>query len=298
MKIGLVGCGYWGKIILNNLFDLGYTNITICEVGPLKLNLGRKIRVIKDYKKLKCDKVFVLTPAAHHFEICKHFLEQGTDVFCEKPLTLCTQESAELYHLAKRNHAELFVDWIFTFNKEINYIKYLYDQGVLGKIKHVNMSRQNFGPPRYDVDARWDLAAHDVSILVHLFGEAIEHVTWNAYKRDPQSITNDSCLGHLQFEDFTASINCSWAYSKKDRHCFFDFEKGYIEWDDATKQLDIHLDNPEKLLPYPSDSLESSPLHRSINTFLQRSQTFNFKEQQRLTLHTTHILQQVNQNND
>ena len=52
MKIGLVGLGYWGKIILRNLRELGYKDITVCEQQPVDWSqIGSKYRLVKDYKK-------------------------------------------------------------------------------------------------------------------------------------------------------------------------------------------------------------------------------------------------------
>ena len=126
MKIGIVGLGYWGKIILKNLRELGYNNIVVCEQQNVDWqNLGTKYKLVKSYKKLDCDVVFVVTPATSHYEVCKHFLEKGVDVFCEKPLTLTEETSLDLYNVARKNNALLFVDWIFTFNPAVDILKKL-----------------------------------------------------------------------------------------------------------------------------------------------------------------------------
>ena len=241
MKIGIIGCGYWGKIIINNLLQMGYNDLILCDEKKVSLNLGSKFKVRKDYRKIKCDKVFVLTPATKHFEICKYFLEKGVDVFCEKPLTDSPYACTILYNIAKKNNTKLFVDWIFTYNSQVNTIKKIYNSGILGEIKHVNMSRQNFGPKRFDVDAKMDLATHDISILFYLFNKQLEEIHWIDYNRDPNDKQNDSALGFLTFSNFKAIINVSWHHSKKDRMCFFDFENGYIEWDDTRKSLNLSL---------------------------------------------------------
>ena len=53
MKIGLVGLGYWGKIILRNLRELGYKDVTVCEQQRVDWSqIGSKFPLVKDYKKL------------------------------------------------------------------------------------------------------------------------------------------------------------------------------------------------------------------------------------------------------
>ena len=42
MKIGIVGCGYWGKIIINNLLELGYNDLVLCDRKEVldNINIG------------------------------------------------------------------------------------------------------------------------------------------------------------------------------------------------------------------------------------------------------------------
>ena len=47
----------------------------------------------------------------------------GSNVFCEKPLAPSYIEVENLYKIAKQNKAKLFVDWVFTFNDYVNFIK-------------------------------------------------------------------------------------------------------------------------------------------------------------------------------
>ena len=281
MKIGLVGCGYWGKILLNNLVDLGYKDIVICEKEKVDWNqLGStKYKVVKSHKNLKCDVAFVVTPPTTHFEVCRDFLRRGIDVFCEKPLTLDYQSSLELYEEAEKSGAKLFVDWVFIYNP---CVRVLYD--IIkrrGKPKNIMANRLNYGPARNDVDARWDLASHDVSIATYLLGEIPQSVSWLNFKRNPASIQNDSAVGLLSFKDTTMQINVSWEYGKKDRMYSFEFEDGFVYWDDNNKTVTDGFD--------PVDVPEYSPLHTSIRAFLIGS--FNQELQKSLTLDTIRILE-------
>lgn len=281
MRIGVIGCGYWGKIIINNLIQLQYDDLVLCDTKEILdgLNLGRKFKKETDYRKVKCEKVFVLVPVSYHYEVCHHFLSKGTDVFCEKVLTPKTKEAKNLYELARSNDCNLFVDWVFTFNSEVNHIKSIYEKGLLGRIKHATMNRQNYGPLRNDVDARFDLASHDLSILLHVFKQKVKKAEWNNYKRNPIGSQCDSTLAFLEFKDYTATINASWEYSKKDRKCFFDFEKGFVEWDDTAKVLNIESDCDI----ISSERESSSPLHKSLLGFLKNG-GFDYACQEEMTI--------------
>jgi len=287
MKIGLIGIGYWGKIILKVLQT--YTrDIIICD-EILKNNSKYEIyNTITDYKDLECDKVFVAVPATKHYIIVKYFLEKGIDVFCEKPLTIDHKTSNELYKIANENNALLIVDWIFTFNPYINKIKTDYDSGLLGKIKSVNMNRLNFGPERTDVNAKWDLASHDISIIQYIFNDTPIKIIWHDYKKNKESHKEDSTLGFIEYTNFTSIINASWYYRKKVRECVFEFDKCFVIWDDDKKRLD-YIKNDDIIIT--NVDLSKQPLNVAIETFLDNYTKEHMRKQEKLTSTILEILQ-------
>lgn len=259
MNIGIVGLGYWGKIILKNLVQLGYQNIIVCETEPVDWSfIGSKYKVVNDYKDLDCDKVFVLTPAETHLDICKYFLNKGVDLFCEKPLTLSTKTCEELYKIAKDNNCQLFVDWLFTFNQAVHKIKSLIAEW--GNPKSIICNRMNWGPERFDVGARWDLASHDVSILSYLLEDEPVDIKWLDFKRDPQSKQDDSVVGVITYKETVAQINASWKHSVKNRLYTIEFEDRILYWDDSTGSIICSGES--------YNELSESPLHVSIKSFM------------------------------
>ena len=276
MNIGIIGLGYWGKITLKTLVQLGYQNITVCETSPVDWSfLGSKYKVIDNYKNLDCDKVFVLTPANTHFEICNYFLNKGIDVFCEKPLTLSTHTCRELYEVAEKNCCQLFVDWLFTFNSSVHKIKSLIERW--GKPRSIICNRMNWGPERYDVNARWDLASHDVSILSYLLDDKPLDVRWFDFKRDIKSNQNDSAVGIITYEGTVAQINVSWKHGTKNRLYTMEFEDRILYWDDSTCSITCSGENYSEV--------SEPPLHVSIKSFM------NGYSNKDITMIITEILQ-------
>ena len=287
MKIGLIGFGYWGKIIFNNFLKLGYDDIVICDkIDIINQNLLKKISYESDYRKIECDKVFIVVPTKEHYEIVKYFLNKGVDVFCEKPLTLNYETSKELYALAKQNSCDLFVDWIFTFNPQIMRLKKLMEFNDLN-CKNIIFNRLNFGPERYDVNAVLDLASHDISILSYLFEEDPININWLNFKRNRTSIQNDSTVGIIEYKNFTAQINASWYYGEKYRKSFFEFDKGFIYWDDKDQILDINFNIKNDY----SININNTPLEMSILSFIKNNVKFNQTE---LTLRIQKIIEKGN----
>lgn len=268
--VGLIGYGYWGKILRPNIERVLNTKVIVhdpqCGMDNLS-GIG------------ECNYLFVATPAKTHRAVIDEYLSSGKNVFCEKPLTLTKTSAHALYDIAKSNDSNLFVDWIFTFNDAVNYIKEQYQSGAFGSIRSVNMNRLNSGPERKDVSAKWDLASHDVSILQYVFNKYPTSVRWMEKKRNTKSYQNDTCLGYLDYGFFDATINSSWAYSQKDRRCVFEFDAGVLVWDDTTGNLVFNGEN----LEYPRTE---SPLENSINTFVSGEY-----DQKYVTISTTEILE-------
>jgi len=289
MKLGIVGFGYWGQIIAKTLQQIGYSDFVICEKDPVdwaRMGLGSKYKTEELYTSLDCDSVFVCTPATTHYDIVKYFLGNGVDVFCEKPLDCDEQKCAELYNLAENNNAKLFVDWIFTFNPQLAQIKSIINektlQSSMGNLQNVFMNRLNYGPIRSDVNARWDLASHDVSILLWLFESFPDKCLWKDYN-NLGGLMDDSVLGLLNFSGVNVTINASWSFPKKDRMCYFVFDKGLVSWDDVSKQTCIDQmvsDNNHSGIP---------PLVSSVGSFLN-DDNFDYDFQRKLTLDVVRVL--------
>ena len=277
MKIALIGYGYWGKILYNNLksFDI---DLVVCDAVTSDYPV-----TITNYRDISdVESVIVAVPCTDHYDICKHFLEKGISVFCEKPLTFTLQESIELYEIAEKNNTVLFVDWIFLYNTQVNKIKDIVNSMELGKLISVNMRRLNKGPARHDVNSLYDLSSHDFSILFHILGsERITTLFSQSYKMNKLSIQNDSFSGLYDINDVLCSIQSSWEYPIKDRCCFFEFEKGIIQWDDTIQSLKING------IDWISEK-NISPLLTSIGTFLYNVLRENEKK---LTLKIMEIIQ-------
>lgn len=278
MKIGIVGLGHWGKVILRNLRELGHRDIVVCEQRDVDWHeIGEKYRQVRDYRKLSCDAVFVIVPVASHYEVCRHFLERGIDVFCEKPLDTNLKHCQKLYEISDKHNSRLFVDWLFTYNPAVQKIKTLI--GGLGKPKSIIANRMNFGPVRTDVNARWDLASHDVSIGCYLLDEAPVRSEWLDFKRDKNSDQDDSTVGVLEFSETSMQINASWSYGMKNRMYILEFnanENSFLHWDDNTSTILYGND----VIPIEP----KSPLHSSITNFLNGDWG---PEQKDLSLHIT-----------
>ena len=292
MKVGIIGYGYWGKILHSELVNCGLKNFVIYDEGGMpspEFHGGTVTTSVKDLKEVDVDYVFIATPPDTHFKLCGHFLSKGTDVFCEKPLAMSVKECKTLYNLASKYQARLFVDWTFTFNKEVKKIKEIIQDFSLGKLKSISLRRLNYGPERSDVNARWDLASHDVSILTYLLEEFPQTIHWIDYRKDKASLRSDSAVGVLNYNGVMAHVEASWKYPLKDRFSVFEFEKGFLTWDDTRGE--VKLGETGEIL---SSKEGCSPLQNSIVSFFDKD--YDIDANSSITADVTRILIANNEN--
>lgn len=107
-KVGLIGYGYWGKIIYQKLKSISDVQF-ICRSDDTYVD-----------KLDSVDWIFVVTPDKTHYEITKTCLEKGKNVFCEKPFTNNYKDAVNLFKLAHKNNLKLYVDDVFNYRDEID----------------------------------------------------------------------------------------------------------------------------------------------------------------------------------
>jgi predicted dehydrogenase len=245
-----------------------------------------------EYRKIPVtpeDDVFIATPVKWHYSVAQYFLAKGVNVFCEKPLCYNLMDAKTLYGYAKDSH--LFVDWTFVYNIQVKAIKHVLDSGVLGKIKTIHMNRLNLGPARTDVDAKEDLASHDVSILRYWYEQVPAAVQWHMFGIGAEA-RFPSVLGMLKYangsDPFTVTIHASWEHPVKERACIIVGEEGVLVWDDI-KQT-IHVDGEELKLEDKTFDTQREPLRNSITAFLSHdNKVYEFNKN--LTLKIMHTLE-------
>ncbi len=108
--------------------------------------------------------VVIATPTVTHHALARAALLAGKHVLVEKPMATRAHDAEELCLLAERSGLVLMVGQVFLFNQAVVRVKEYLEEGRLGRLLYLSMVRTNLGPIRQDVNAAWDLAAHDVSI--------------------------------------------------------------------------------------------------------------------------------------
>src|SRR6202030_4329281 len=114
------------------------------------------------------DAVVIATAVKLHFPMAKASLLAGKHTFIEKPMASSAAECEELVDIARRKGLVLMTGHTFLYSPAVKKIKEIVDNGDIGEIRYISARRLNLGLFQKDINVAWDLAPHDISIILHL----------------------------------------------------------------------------------------------------------------------------------
>ncbi len=204
LAVGIVGCGYWGPNLARNFGSLPGARLTaVCDLDPARLarmrNLHPAVGSYREFSKMlrksDLDAVAIATPGGSHFALAKACLEAGKHVLVEKPMAGSAAECEELISLAENEGLTLMVGHTYLYSEAVAKISEIIASGDIGDIRYINCQRLNLGLFQQDINVAWDLAPHDLSIILHIMGESpqIVNCQGNAHiNPDIEDVTNIS----------------------------------------------------------------------------------------------------------
>jgi predicted dehydrogenase len=302
INVGVVGCGYWGPNLVRNLRSLPNCSLKLlCDSNPQRLShlrqLYPEIEGSTDYSTLlngaNLDAVVIATPVRHHYAMAKASLQAGKHTFIEKPMAASTAECEELISLAEQQGVVLMVGHTFLFSPPVRKIKEIIDSGDIGDLRYITARRLNLGLFQKDINVTWDLAPHDISIILYVMGQMPETVAcWGHAHVTPgiQDVTS-LCLGFGK--NRAATIHSSWLDPKKVREMTFVGSRRMIVYDDVAMN--------EKIKIY--DARVERPPH--YDTFAEFQYSYHYgdmyvpyiKQEEPLKLECNHFLDCIRQGN-
>ena len=242
LRLGLLGVGYWGPHYARVAAELPDTElVTACDVSEEAIRLirtrYRDVRTSTDPTEVieadDVDAIIVATPTSTHHSLTLAALDSGKHVLCEKPLAMSAGECDELIAAADSAGRVLCVGHTFIFNPGIRMMRELIAGGDIGRVLYCHTVRTGLGPIRNDVNALWDLAPHDVSILLYLIdGEPISTLaTGQAFLREG---FEDVSFLHVRFDSGAlGATHVSWLDPYKVRRVTVVGDRRMVVFDDV-----------------------------------------------------------------
>ena len=181
LKVGAIGYGYWGPNLIRNFVELPTsTVVAVADLDEGRLSHVRErhpqipitTRNYQELFTLGLDAVVVATPPHTHFQVVRECLMHGINVLVEKPLTLNSADAYELIKIAEERNLVLMVGHTFEYNPAVRALKQMIDSGELGEIHYIDAVRASLGLFSSRLNVIWDLAPHDISIMLYLLGDA------------------------------------------------------------------------------------------------------------------------------
>src|SRR5919198_1265324 len=189
VRLALVGCGYWGPKVLRaaaSLADVEVTALVDRELDRARRTqrhfpAARTTASLTEALDGDVDAVIVATDPASHCELAGEALAAARHVLVEKPLALTVAECRRLGEQARAAGLVLMAGHTFRFSPAVEHVRGLLERRELGELYYVDSQRLNLGRVRRDVDAVWNFAPHDVSIINHWLGRPPSAVRCNGY---------------------------------------------------------------------------------------------------------------------
>jgi predicted dehydrogenase len=242
INIAQIGVGYWGPNLLRNL--VMSKNCAVKKVVDFSKErrdfvqgLYPAIDVtgeVEDvYKDPGIDAVVIATPVRTHFELSTRALKAGKHILVEKPLATSVAEVDQIGKIAAEKKLLVMAGHTFLFNAAVRFVKTAIDSGSIGDVRFIYSQRLNLGRIRSDVDALWNLAPHDVSIIQYWLGDP-EPVSVQKYGFDYiQDNIDDVVFMNIMYPNkVMANIHVSWLDPQKIRSMIVVGSKKMIIYDD------------------------------------------------------------------
>jgi predicted dehydrogenase len=224
------------------------------------LELYPEAKATRDYCEVMAsdvDAVVIATPVSTHHSLAMEALRAGKHVLVEKPLAATVAQATEIAAMADRLRLVAMVGHTFQYNPAVNVVRDMIDQGALGELYYINTARMNLGLFQPDINVMWDLAPHDISILLHILRRdpCAVSAQGQVYVQKNRGLHEVAYLNLLFPGDLLANVRVSWLDPVKTRRITVVGSKKMLVYDDIADNKVVLYDKGVEVPAY-SDTLE------------------------------------------
>lgn len=268
LNVGVIGCGYWGPNLVRNFNQLNESCVVrVSDLDSNRLNHMKKlypsVDTTTDYMEIiddpDIDIVAVATPVQTHFDLCSEALKAGKHVFVEKPITSSADEARELITIAEERNLKLMVGHTFLYTSAVKKMKEIIDSGELGDIYYINSQRMNLGLFQQDINVSWDLAPHDISIILYLLGQEPQSVSAIGESHINPAVEDVAVISMKFTNNLIAFVTSSWLDPDKIRKMTVVGSKKMLVYDDIQISEKIRIYDKSVEKPAHYDTFDEFP---------------------------------------
>jgi predicted dehydrogenase len=258
IRLGVAGCGYWGPNLIRNFRALPDCELTtMCDLNTARLRhlktLYPEVEGEMNYAHMlngvNLDAVVIATSVASHYPMARAALLAGKHTFIEKPMAGSAEHCEELVEIAKKNGLVLMIGHTFLYSPVVRKIQEIIDKGDIGEIRYICARRLNLGLFQKDINVAWDLAPHDLSIILAIMGEPPVSVNCRGSAHITPGIEDVTAMNLTFANQRSAIIHSSWLDPRKVREMTIVGSKCMIVYDDLAplekiRVYDMRVERP------------------------------------------------------
>jgi predicted dehydrogenase len=174
-RIAVLGCGYWGSNHIRTLKALGALHAVSDMNRARAEGFASEHDVLaidpeELYTRADVDAIVMALPPQFHADCAVRAVEGGKDVLVEKPIALTVTDAERAVKAARDNGRLFMVGHVLRFHPAFEKLKALVDDEELGQVRYIHSHRLGLGKFHTENDALWDLAPHDLSMILALTG--------------------------------------------------------------------------------------------------------------------------------
>ena len=238
VRVAVIGCGAWGKNLVRNFYNLGVlstfaeTNQDVASHIENEYNIAQQdlTHILQDPR---IDAVAIAVPASKHYHVARQAALAGKHLYVEKPVTLSLDQTSEIIQLVKDRKKIFMTGHLPRYHPAFQALKEMVEVGDIGCIRYVYSNRLNLGQIRADENCLWDLAPHDLSMILALIKSDPTLVSaFGSYSLNPKIA--DTAVVNLEFPGgVKAHIFNSWVHPFKEHRLVVVGDKGMLVFDDG-----------------------------------------------------------------
>ena len=175
-RIAVIGCGYWGRNHIRTLSVLGALE-AVADHHPERAATagaefgGRALAPEAVFEDPAVDAVVLALPPHHHAENALKAIAAGKHLLVEKPIALTVEEAARIVEAAEAAQLVAMTGHVLRFHPAFEALEKLLAAGELGALRYIHSHRVGLGKFHAENDALWDIAPHDLSLILALTRE-------------------------------------------------------------------------------------------------------------------------------
>jgi predicted dehydrogenase len=175
-RIAVLGCGYWGANHIRTLKALG----ALAAVSDANMDRANGFAAEHGVEAITpealadrtdIDGVVIALPPQFHCQMALRMMRGGKDVLVEKPIALSVEDAELIVSEAARLGRICMTGHVLRFHPAFEALQALVEAGELGEVRYMHSHRLGLGKFHTENDALWDLAPHDISMILALAGK-------------------------------------------------------------------------------------------------------------------------------